>query len=202
MTSKYSVLMVAMFSGQAWADSEAAQCTYTLTDAKPGWTAFKTTEKVGVSGSFKDYTLSSSTPGSTLSETLKGVKMSIVPSSVDSGVEIRNQTIATKYFAAFAPDTPFAVTVESVSGDEKAGTATLKVDINGAQKTLDFPYTVNEAGELTAKATMEMMDFGLKTAFDGIHLACEALHKGADGVSKTWTDVDLSVTAKISKTCE
>ena len=193
---------MAMFSTQAAADSEAEKCTYTLSEAKPGWTAFKTTEKVGVSGSFKDFTLSPSSPGSTLSKTLEGVTMSIVPSSVDSGVEIRNQTIATKYFAAFAPDTPFAVTVESVSGDDKAGTASLKVDINGTQKTLAFPYTVNDAGELSAKATMEMMDFGLNAAFDAIHLACEALHKGADGISKTWTDVDLSVTAKITKTCE
>jgi len=202
MYRRLAVLGLMLTNTHAWAHSEHPTCTYTLTEAKPGWTAYKTTDKVGVSGSFTDYTLSPGSPGSSISDALSGAKMSIVPSSVDSGVEIRNQTIATKYFAAFAPDTPFEIRVQSVSGDNHSGTVELVVDINGTQKALAFPYTVNEAGELSAKATMEMMDFGLKAAFDGIHKACEALHVGADGISKTWTDVELSVTATFSKTCQ
>ena len=202
MFSKLMVIAFALGSPLAWAETESSACTYTLSEAKPGWTAYKTTGKMGVSGSFKEYTLTPGTGGDSVAAALKGASMSIVPSSVDSGVDIRNQTIATKYFAVFAPDTPFAVQVKSVEGDDKSGTANLEVNINGTQKTLAFPYAVNAAGELTAKASMEMMDFGLKAAFDSIHTACEALHMGADGVSKTWTDVELSVTATFTKTCE
>ena len=187
---------------EASADSTESSCSYTIVEAKPGWTAYKTTSKAAVSGSFTEYTTTPGESSKSIADAIQGTKMTIVPSSVDSGLELRNQTIATKYFAAFAPDTPFEVRVESVEGDNQSGTANLVVDINGKPKTLAFPYSVAESGELTAKSTMEMMDFGLKAAFDSIHKACEALHMGADGISKTWTDVELSITAKIKKTCD
>ena len=182
--------------------AEASTCTYTLTEAKPGWTAYKTTQKLAVAGTFKDFKLTAGGAADSVPNAISGASLSIVPSSVDSGLEVRNQTIATKYFAVFAPDAPFEVRVASVDGDNTSGTANLTIDINGTQKTLAFPYTVTDDGQLSAKATMEMMDFGLKTAFDSIHKACEVLHIGPDGISKTWTDVELSVTAKLTKTCQ
>ena len=38
-------------------------CTYTLTEAKPGWTAYKTTDKAPVSGTFTSATLSPTKAG-------------------------------------------------------------------------------------------------------------------------------------------
>ncbi len=180
---------------------DTAQCTHKLTSAKPGWKAYKTTDKAAVGGTFSNATLSATAAAASVPEALKGVSMDIVASSVDSGLEIRNQTLAVEYFAKFTPDTPFTVTVASVDGNNTSGKATLTVNMNGTSRDIVFPYTVSEAGELTATATMEMMDFGLKAAFDSIHKACEALHMGADGISKTWTDVELSVTATIEKSC-
>ena len=163
-------------------------CTYKLTEAKPGWTAYKFTEKTGVSGSFNTTTLSSANAGPSLAAAIQGVTMTIDPASVSSGNEGRDMTDLT-------------AGVVAVKGDDKAGTVDVNIGMNGISKTISFPYEMAEDGTLTAKADMEMMDFGLKAAFDSIHTACKLLHTGADGVAKTWTDVALSITAKIAKEC-
>jgi hypothetical protein len=62
-------------------------------------------------------------------------------------------------------------------------------------------YKTFPEGEFTASGSFDMLDFGLKTAFDSIHQACFEKHKGADGVSKTWTEVEVRIAAKVSKTC-
>ena len=181
--------------------AQTQNCTYTLTDAKPGWTAYKFTEKTGVSGSFNSTTLSSSSAGPSLAAAIQGVTMTIDPASVSSGNEGRDMTIQQKYFGLFAPQTDLTAGVVAVKGDDKAGTVDVNIGMNGISKTISFPYEMAEDGTLTAKADMEMMDFGLKAAFDSIHTACKLLHTGADGVAKTWTDVALSITAKIAKEC-
>ena len=179
----------------------AQNCTYTLTEATPGWTAYKFTEKTGVSGSFTVTNLSDTKAGPSLAAAIDGVTMTIDPASVSSGNEGRDLTIQQKYFGLFTPQTDLTAGVVAVKGDDKAGTVDINVGMNGVSKTISFPYELAEDGTLTAKADMEMMDFSLKAAFDSIHAACKLLHTGEDGVAKTWTDVALSITAKVAKEC-
>ena len=179
----------------------AQNCTYTLTEATPGWTAYKFTEKTGVSGSFTATTLSETKAGPSLAAAIEGITMTIDPASVSSGNAGRDLTIQEKYFGLFAPQTDLTAGVVAVKGDDKTGTVDVNLGMNGVSKTISFPYELAEDGTLTAKADMEMMDFGLKAAFDSIHTACKLLHTGEDGVAKTWTDVALSITAKIAKEC-
>jgi len=90
--------------------------------------------------------------------------------------------------------TPTATITETA-----AATATARpVEVT---RVVPFAYTVTPAGEVTAKGSIDMLDFALKDAHDSIHQTCEELHKGQDGVSRTWTDVDLTLTGKFTKSC-
>ena len=195
-----ALLAIPMTAQHAVAET-AAGCTHQLKTAKPGWEAYKTTEKLPVGGTFSKVTLNAPEPAGSVPDALKGASMDIVAASVDSGLEVRNQTLAEHYFSKFAANSAFRASVKSVEGTNESGNAVITVDVNGVSRDLTFPYTVSDTGELTAKATMDMMDFSLKSAFDAIHTACEALHMGPDGVSKTWTEVALSITATIEKRC-
>jgi len=46
-----------------------------------------------------------------------------------------------------------------------------------------------------------MVDFGAEAAVAAINKACEALHTGADGISKTWSVVELSIETTLNKNC-
>ncbi len=183
------------------AEKQAESCTYTLQEAKPGWTAYKTTDKAPVSGGFATTTLSPTKPAPSVVGALNGVTMTIDPASVSSGNEGRDHTLREKYFGLFMPKTEFTAGVVAVKGDDQKGTVDLNIGMNGVSKTVAFAYEVAADGTLSANASIEMMDFGLKAAFDSIHEACKLLHTGEDGVSKTWTDVALTVTAKLAKQC-
>ena len=73
--------------------------------------------------------------------------------------------------------------------------------MTGLQKPYTFSY-VQKDGSMVASSVMDMMDFQLQKPFDSIHTACEALHTGADGVAKTWTEVALRVVFSYEKKCE
>ena len=80
-------------------DSTVQDCTYTITQAKPEWTAYKYTEKAAVGGTFNTFTLSPAKPSSSFSGALQGISIEIDASSVESYNPSRNTTIAEKYCA-------------------------------------------------------------------------------------------------------
>jgi hypothetical protein len=47
-----------------------------------------------------------------------------------------------------------------------------------------------------------MLDFALNGPWSSLHEACKALHTGADGVAKTWTEVMLTVSANVARICK
>ncbi|MEC7988288.1 MAG: YceI family protein, partial [Myxococcota bacterium] len=151
-------------------------------------------------GTFNTFTVSESKQAPNVMESLKDLSIEIDTSSVESNNPARNATIAGVYFAKFAPATQIKGKVISAAGDNKQGTMKINMDMNGVSKDLDFTYEV-KGEELEATGVMEMMDFNLKGPFDAIHEACKALHTGADGVAKTWTEVALKVTAQVKVSC-
>ena len=178
------------------------KCTWQVTEVSPGWTAYKYSEKAAVSGTFKDYVITGNGVKTSLTDSLLGVEVSIVPRSVESMNPSRNITIAEKFFAIFLSPETITGQIVGVNGDDKKGSIDLKLAMNGKEKTLAFPYSVSEKGDLTAEKSIEMAEFGLTPAWESIHKACEVLHTGKDGVSKTWTEVLLRIGATVQKTCK
>jgi hypothetical protein len=48
---------------------------------------------------------------------------------------------------------------------------------------------------------MDVLDFALDGALKDLNRTCEVLHRGPDGVSKTWSEVELKLIARIGKVC-
>ena len=184
-------------------NAEAKECTYSLDakDVKMQWTAFKTTKKLGVKGTFTKVKVNGATSAGSLGELAKGLSMELDGASVESGNAGRNVTIKQFFFEKFAPAFEIKASIAKLEGDDTKGTIHIALSLNGVSKTVPFAYTV-QAGVLEAKATMTMSDFALKSAFDSLHNACGTLHTGKDNVAKTWEDVDLLVSSKFSKVCK
>ena len=176
-------------------------CNYTITKLTPGWTAYKTTQKVAVGGTFKSVKLSEMKPGGTLTAAFAGLSAEIEGASIESGNPARNATVAAAFFGKFAEQAKITAQITGASGDDKLGLFMMNVTMNSVTKSLQLRHEGLKDGTLVAKTVINMLDFGLQGAFDSIHKTCEALHTGDDGVSKTWTEVELSITADITKKC-
>jgi len=179
----------------------APACSYALSSGSVhvAWQAYKTTKKVAVHGEFKKLEVSAPSTGTSLDKMLKSSRITLDVLSSDSANPERDANLSKFFFSLFS--SPKAEgRVSSVKGGD-SGTFDLALNLNGRKRKIPMTYELTAQGDFTATGHFDMLDFGLNKAYDSIHAACIERHKGDDGVSKTWSDVDLKITAKVDKTC-
>jgi polyisoprenoid-binding protein YceI len=160
------------------------------------WTAFKYSEKTAVSGAFSDIEVDYRQDAHKLEEFLASGIFTASVNSVDTGNPVRDETLRKSFFSLFTTDK-----LRGNVSEVKADTFILNIEMNGEKKPVTFNYKFSDDGVLTASSTFDMLEFGLKQAHESIHTACEKLHTGPDGVSKTWTEVALNIRATIRNDC-
>jgi hypothetical protein len=156
------------------------------------WTAYKTTEKTPVSGTFKkvDFNMKH---GKTPEEVLDGLQFSILASSVFSDNEVRDKKLVASFFGAML-DTELIKGSLNFSPDKK-----LMATIEMNKESHSFPLDYTVSGDvITMKGVMNLEDWKALGAIASLNKVCFDLHKGADGISKTWNDVAVDVTLNLS----
>ena len=157
-----------------------------ITDStKVNWTAFKTTEKVAVGGSFKSIELKDTKTGETPEEVLEGVAFTIPVSSLFTDNEDRDSKLKTIFFGALK-------NTELLSGilNFREGKCYMTLTMNDVTKEIVTEYTY-ENNLFTLTSTLNLVEFGGEKAVAALNEVCLDLHKGKDGVSKTWELVDI-----------
>lgn len=158
------------------------------------WTAFKTTEKVPVKGSFKQINIVNAPKGSTVEELLDGLSVSVPVSGLFTDMEERDAKLKKFFFGAMA-------NTELLSGTfhvKEQGKAVFSLLMNGVESNLDMDYQVdNAAHTVTFSGVLILDNWAAQAALKSINDACIDLHKGADGVSKTWNEVGVKAVAYI-----
>jgi polyisoprenoid-binding protein YceI len=200
--STHAVIAFALLASlPAAARAADAGCTYKLDPGSVhiGWTAYKTTKKAPVKGEFKKIDVKGPVSGGDLAKMLKATRVSVDPFSSDSGNAERDTNLSQFFFHKIEKP-KVEGRVSSVKGGE-SGTFDLKLTLDGKKRTVAMTYQTSPEGDFTASGSFDMLDFGMKAAFDSIHQACLDRHKGDDGVSKTWSEVEIRIAAKVAKTC-
>ena len=62
-------------------------------------------------------------------------------------------------------------------------------------------YTVEE-NILKLSGSLDLIDWEAMEAVESINNACLDLHKGEDGVSKTWSEMEISILVPLIKDCK
>ena len=199
-------------SASAWAapnaNSVAQKCTYSIDPhtVHVNWTAFKTTQKVRVAGSFTEVTVTGDlTSSKSLASLLNQLDAEINLTSVDklnTGNAARDKTLFEKFFSLIKVKPVMKGKLRKTKGTDEKGDVNLVLSMN--HKTLSVPmsYTRDDKGALTIKGAIDVNDFGLSGALANLSKACFDLHKGPDGVSKTWPEVEIQLQANVAKTCQ
>ena len=76
--------------------------------------------------------------------------------------------------------------------DDTTGVAEIKM--NGITEKVPFTYTIVDK-KFSMNATMDINKWNAVAALESLNKVCYDLHKGADGVSKTWSDVALNISS-------
>ncbi len=154
---------------------------------KVSFTAYKTTEKLPVGGKFMKIDIKDSKSGATALDALNGTTFSIPVSSLftndDTGT--RDPKLLEFFFGAMK-NTEMISGVFKKDADSKCS---IDVTLNGETANIPLDYTLNSEKSITFNGTMNLEDWNALGAVASINKACNELHTGKDGISKTWSDV-------------
>ncbi|APY11706.1 hypothetical protein BWZ22_10860 [Seonamhaeicola sp. S2-3] len=159
------------------------------------WTAYKTTDKVGVGGEFTTVKFESKT-GASPQEALNGLNFSIPVSSLftNDATNTRDAKIKASFFGVML-DTDFLKGSISYVNDACVASLTM----NGVTHDIPLDVKIEEDRRVTLTGVMNLKDWNALDALASLNKACFDLHKGADGVSKTWEDVAIEVSTYLRK---
>lgn len=172
-------------------ETKKSTSVFLLKNAKNeiNFTAYKTSDKVPVGGSFKKINIISGGEGNSIKDAINNTEFSIPISSIFTKDTSRDYKIQ-KFFFGIMDNTKL-ISGSLVLENDSIGAANIKM--NGVTEKIAFSYTIQET-VFTMKTTMDIAKWNAAEALNSLNTACKDLHKGADGVSKTWSDVALNIT--------
>ena len=153
------------------------------------WTAYKTTEKKPVGGEFKVLRFDEKT-GATPEEALNNLSFSIPVSSVftNDATNTRDAKIKTSFFGAMLDTELLTGTIKYADGAYSAA-----ITMNGVTSDLPLEVKITEERRVVMTGVMDLKEWDALGALESLNKVCFDLHKGPDGVSKTWDDVAIEV---------
>lgn len=179
------------------ATAEATEMFSLVQDStKVSFTAYKTTEKLPVGGKFQEINFSNTNSGATPLEALNGTEFSIPVSSLftNDPTGTRDPKLL-EFFFGVLKDTELISGVVKVEGDKSS----MDVTLNGETQNIPLTYEIDGDSKITFNGVMELENWNALDAVASINKACEILHTGKDGVSKTWSEVAVKAEVLLAK---
>lgn len=182
------------------ANPEPQVCHYTYNHDSTSvkWTAYKFTEKAGVSGTF-DTVQVSGTAADQMDWTMvfSNAVFSIPVSSINSTVPDRDMKIKQHFFGTMNATPRLEGRVVSIGLDS----ARVEISMNGATVPVSMSV-VNEANILKLEGVIDLGAWNALKSVNALNKVCYDLHKGADGVSKLWPEVKLEIRTVLTEQCD
>ncbi|WP_298534607.1 YceI family protein [uncultured Algibacter sp.] len=159
------------------------------------WKAYKTTEKIGVGGEFTTVNFKEQA-GASPQEALNNLSFSIPISSLftNDATNTRDAKIKTSFFGAML-DTELIKGTLNYENDIVVASLTM----NGVTHNLPMDIIITEERRVSLTGTMNLADWNALDALASLNKVCFDLHKGPDGISKTWEDVAIEVNTFLRK---
>ncbi|MCM4171661.1 hypothetical protein DHD32_09225 [Arenibacter sp. TNZ] len=154
---------------------------------KVSFTAYKTTEKLPVGGKFTKINIKETNEGITALQALNGTTFSIPVSSLftNDATGTRDPKIL-EFFFGVMENTELISGEFKVSGADKCS---IDVTLNGKTANIPLDHTISGDNRYSFSGVMNLENWDALNAVTSINKACEVLHTGKDGVSKTWSEV-------------
>jgi hypothetical protein len=172
-------------------EAKANECIYSFSDStiKLFWAGYKTTDKLKVLGSFQEIkTNHSDQKFSSIDELVNGITFSINSKSSESGDPIRDANLR-DYFFNYLTDN---FQINGRVSEYNDAFITVNFDVLGVDRQVKFTHSIVN-NVLKLRALISLDDLGAYKAYNSISAKCYDLHKGPDGISKTWDEVNVLI---------
>ena len=158
-----------------------------IAETEVTWTAYKTSDKIPVTGKFEKIIVENLKEAETITDAVDGSRFKIPVNSINSTDEIRDGKILNSFFGAMLNTSELSGSIE-VGGNNQG---LVKLKMNGITKDIPIVYHVNE-NLMILEGTMNIDNWGAQAALNMLNGVCKELHTGPDGKTVTWSDVKIS----------
>jgi len=172
-------------------------CIYSFSDStiKLFWAGYKTTDKLKVLGSFQEITTNHADQKfSSIEDLVNGITFSINSNSSESGDPIRDANLR-DYFFNYLTDN---FQINGHISEYNDAFVTANIDVLGIDRQVKFSHSVAN-NVLKMRALISLEELGANIAYSSISDKCYELHKGPDGISKTWDEVNVLIDVPLIK---
>ncbi len=166
---------------------------------KANWTAYKFTERAGVSGVFDEIIIKDKMYGATIKDVLNGVKFEIPVTSINSNNPERDKKIANSFFGSMNNTPSLIGSINSINGNNNQGTCKVSLQMNDMTKPLNMEYHLVDDSYYVLKGIIDLNQWEAQGAVKKLNEICKDLHIGKDGVSKLWPDVKVVIQLPFTK---
>ncbi|MCB0733123.1 MAG: YceI family protein [Flavobacteriales bacterium] len=160
------------------------------------WTAFKTTARKEVNGTFKEMEIKPGSEAGHVTDILNGLTFSMKTSSVFSNDAGRDAKLIANFFGTMTGTEYIKGKVTSVEGNDDGGTAKIAITLNEVEHEVSATYT-RMGKVISLETSLDMAHWNATTSIEALNKVCELLHTGDDGVSKLWPDVKVVVNSTV-----
>ena len=186
-------------------------CTYSYDSSATeiGFGAFKFTEKKEVKGSFLKFTVDSTKEGEVPFQVFDGAVIKIDIEGLSTKDPSRDSNVKTGFFKVMDSTTfitgkikGFGVVTTYYHAYKKGYVdAIVELKMNNVVKEYYMKLDIN-GDDVMLTGTINLDDFNAQKALTSLNKACKDLHKGSDGISKTWNEVNIYVSTKLKNSCK
>ena len=185
--------------------TEGDSYKFDIENTKVIWNGYKTNDKIKVVGYFNEFSCDRENQEfSSIEELVNGLQFSIKSSSSFSGDPIRDKNLQGHFFKYLTDN----FIINGTLGIPINDSIDVTFNVFGKTKKIRFafldqiipgcPY-YDHIVEIKGSINLESQFDALK-AYNAISNKCYDLHKGVDGISKTWKQVDVHVKALVINT--
>lgn len=174
-------------------------CVYSYDNSttKVAFTSYKFTKKVGVGGSFDQFTVNGGKQDKDPLNVIQNLDIIIPVSSINTNNKGRDENIVNYFFKTVGVDT---IIGKVIAMDADKHQTTLLITMNGHSNMVVGDYTWKD-NTYSFSADINVNDWEEGPGIKALNDKCKDLHTGKDGVSKLWPDVSLSFTTTLHKDC-
>ncbi|MCF8259027.1 MAG: YceI family protein [Flavobacteriales bacterium] len=161
------------------------------------WTAYKFTEKVGVSGRFDTLQVSGTSEQTDRLAVLANASFSISVASINSANAERDPKIREHFFGTMKETSVLQGRIFSMD----SAMAVVELTMNGQMHPMSLAV-VNSGNEVKLEGVIDLADWNATSNVEGLNKICRDLHIGPDGISKLWPEVKLEIRTVLTEVCE
>lgn len=178
-------------------------CTYSIdySAIQFEWTAFKTTEKLAVKGTFDEIAVKNHREKGSLADVVNETEFMIALNSINSKNEGRDEKLKKFFFGNLNNSEYFKGVTSQYEGNDTEGEVIIELHINEIGQNVVMKYKIEE-GRIHFEGKLNLLEWETQNSLDALNTACLDLHKGADGISKTWAEMDIAFSFPIEKNCK